>query len=64
MKVASWNVNSLNVRMPHLSTWLATAAPDIVALQETKLEDEKFPRLEIEFEGPKLCNLGFAARRG
>ncbi|HEX3124154.1 MAG TPA: exodeoxyribonuclease III [Rhodanobacteraceae bacterium] len=43
MKIASWNVNSLNVRMPHLSTWLATAAPDIVALQETKLEDAKFP---------------------
>jgi len=43
MKVASWNVNSLNVRMPHLSTWLAAAAPDIVALQETKLEDAKFP---------------------
>jgi len=43
MKVASWNVNSLNVRMPHLSTWLATAAPDIVGLQETKLEDAKFP---------------------
>ena len=43
MKVASWNVNSLNVRMPHLSAWLATAAPDIVALQETKLEDAKFP---------------------
>ena len=43
MKIASWNVNSLNVRMPHLSAWLATAAPDIVALQETKLEDAKFP---------------------
>jgi exodeoxyribonuclease III len=43
MKVASWNVNSLNVRMPHLSSWLATAMPDIVALQETKLEDAKFP---------------------
>ncbi len=43
MKIASWNVNSLNVRMPHLSAWLATAAPDIVALQETKLEDTKFP---------------------
>lgn len=43
MKVASWNVNSLNVRLPHLSTWLATAAPDVVALQETKLEDAKFP---------------------
>ena len=43
MKVASWNVNSLNVRLPHLTTWLASALPDIVALQETKLEDGKFP---------------------
>ncbi|HZW74436.1 MAG TPA: endonuclease/exonuclease/phosphatase family protein, partial [Caldimonas sp.] len=43
MKIASWNVNSLNVRLPHLSAWLASAAPDVVALQETKLEDAKFP---------------------
>lgn len=43
MKIASWNVNSLNVRLPHLGTWLADAAPDIVALQETKTEDAKFP---------------------
>jgi exodeoxyribonuclease-3 len=43
MKIASWNVNSLNVRLPHLSNWLASTAPDIVALQETKLEDAKFP---------------------
>ncbi|BDU15040.1 exodeoxyribonuclease III [Lysobacter auxotrophicus] len=43
MKIASWNVNSLNVRLPHLEQWLATSSPDIVALQETKLEDEKFP---------------------
>ena len=43
MKIASWNVNSLNVRLPHLLDWLAQAQPDIVALQETKLEDAKFP---------------------
>lgn len=43
MKVASWNVNSLNVRLPHLSTWLGETAPDVVALQETKTEDAKFP---------------------
>ena len=43
MKIASWNVNSLKVRLPHLVQWLATAQPDIVALQETKLEDSKFP---------------------
>ena len=41
--IASWNVNSLNVRMPHLAQWLAARQPDIVALQETKLEDAKFP---------------------
>lgn len=43
MKIASWNVNSLNVRLPHLEQWLRLRQPDIVALQETKLEDAKFP---------------------
>ena len=43
MKIASWNVNSLNVRMPHLAQWLRDAQPDIVALQETKVDDERFP---------------------
>ena len=43
MKIASWNVNSLNVRLPHLLHWLAEAKPDVVALQETKLEDHRFP---------------------
>ncbi|MBP6748588.1 MAG: endonuclease/exonuclease/phosphatase family protein, partial [Xanthomonadaceae bacterium] len=43
MKIASWNVNSLNVRLPHLEQWLQDAKPDVVGLQETKLEDTKFP---------------------
>ena len=43
MKIATWNVNSLNVRLPQLVAWLAEAQPDILALQETKLIDEKFP---------------------
>ncbi|MBB1088750.1 exodeoxyribonuclease III [Lysobacter sp. SG-8] len=43
MRIASWNVNSLNVRLPHLHQWLADATPDIVGLQETKLEDPRFP---------------------
>jgi exodeoxyribonuclease III len=43
MKIASWNVNSLNVRLPHLEEWLKLRQPDIVVLQETKMEDEKFP---------------------
>ena len=43
MKIASWNVNSLNVRLPHLEQWLRGFAPDVVGLQETKLEDHRFP---------------------
>ncbi len=43
LKVASWNVNSLNVRLPHVLAWCASASPDILALQETKLPDERFP---------------------
>ena len=41
--IASWNVNSLNVRLPHLEEWLKLRQPDIVGLQETKLEDGRFP---------------------
>jgi exodeoxyribonuclease III len=51
MKIASWNVNSLNVRLPHLEAWLASAAPDVVALQETKLEDAKFPDAALAAAG-------------
>jgi exodeoxyribonuclease-3 len=43
LKVASWNVNSLNVRLPHVQSWCAAASPDILALQETKMTDDKFP---------------------
>jgi exodeoxyribonuclease-3 len=47
MKIASWNVNSLNVRKPHLSEWLRMRTPDVVALQETKMEDAKFPEMPL-----------------
>ena len=43
LKIATWNVNSLNVRLPHLLGWLQTHAVDVVCLQETKLVDAKFP---------------------
>lgn len=43
MKIATWNVNSLNVRLPHVTDWLAREAPDVLAVQETKMEDHKFP---------------------
>ena len=51
MKLATWNVNSLKVRLQQLLEWLARAQPDVVCLQETKLEDAKFPRQELEAEG-------------
>jgi exodeoxyribonuclease-3 len=51
MKIASWNVNSLNVRLPHVERWCAEKQPDILALQETKLEDAKFPVAALETAG-------------
>jgi len=51
MKLATWNVNSLKVRLPQLIDWLAQVRPDIVCLQELKLEDPKFPRAELESAG-------------
>ncbi|RZZ81624.1 MULTISPECIES: exodeoxyribonuclease III [Pseudoxanthomonas] len=51
MKIASWNVNSLNVRLPHLEQWLAEFGPDVVGIQETKLEDHKFPDAALAAAG-------------
>lgn len=44
MKIASWNVNSLKVRLPQVLDWLEAHQPDVLGLQETKLTDENFPR--------------------
>ena len=51
MKLAAWNVNSLKVRLPQLLEWLESSQPDVVCLQETKLEDHNFPQAEIEAAG-------------
>lgn len=51
MKIATWNVNSLNVRLPHLLDWLARESPDVVGLQEIKCEDAKFPLQAIRDAG-------------
>lgn len=63
MKIASWNVNSLNVRLPHLERWMAESGPDVVGLQETKLDDERFPGAVLDqlgyrnvFHGQKTYN--------
>ncbi|MDO4905953.1 MAG: exodeoxyribonuclease III [Lautropia sp.] len=51
MKIATWNVNSLKMRLQHLLDWLAANPVDFLCLQETKLTDDKFPRAEIEAAG-------------
>lgn len=53
MLIATWNVNSLRVRLPQLTTWVGTSPVDVLALQEIKLQDEEFPRAEIEALGFK-----------
>jgi len=49
--IATWNVNSLRVRLPQLAAWVAESKPDVIALQETKLPDPDFPVAEIEALG-------------
>lgn len=51
MKLATWNVNSLAVRLPQLLDWLAQHQPDAVVLQETKLTDDKFPHEALSAAG-------------
>ena len=51
MKIATWNVNSLKVRLPHVLDWLATSQADILCLQETKTIDENFPVDDVEAAG-------------
>ena len=58
MKLATWNVNSLKVRLPHLVDWLQSAQPDIVCLQELKLEDSKFPSEALHAAGYSTVSSG------
>jgi len=58
MKLATWNVNSLTVRLPHLSSWLQANPVDVIALQELKLADDKFPFAAIEAAGYHACVFG------
>jgi exodeoxyribonuclease III len=58
MKLATWNVNSLKVRLPHVLDWLATTQPDVLCLQELKLEDKAFPVAEIEATGYRVAFSG------
>jgi exodeoxyribonuclease-3 len=57
-KIATWNVNSLNVRLPQVLDWLRDQQPDILALQETKLTDLDFPTLDIAEAGYRAVFAG------
>ena len=51
MRIATWNVNSVRLRLPHLLSYLADISPDVLCLQEIKCQDEQFPTLEFEGAG-------------
>lgn len=51
MKIATWNVNSLNIRLPQVGDWLSTQQPDVLVLQELKLEQDKFPVGALQMMG-------------
>lgn len=58
MKLATWNVNSLKVRLPQVLQWLTDNPVDVLCLQETKTMDEKFPYAEIEAAGYQVIFSG------
>jgi exodeoxyribonuclease-3 len=58
MKLATWNVNSLNVRLPHVLEWIAAEKPDVLCLQETKQEDSKFPYDALKEAGYNAIHSG------
>src|SRR5580704_17732581 len=72
MRIATWNVNSIRSRLDQLTAWLARAAPDVVCMQETKVEDALFPHealAEVGYRavisGQKTYNgVAIAARLG
>jgi len=58
MKIATWNVNSIRARMERLRAWLAAQAPDVLCLQEIKVEDKAFPVEELESLGYRVAAYG------
>jgi exodeoxyribonuclease III len=58
MRIVTWNVNSLNVRMPRVEVWLEETAPDVVCLQETKLSNDKWPALSFSALGYESAHHG------
>jgi exodeoxyribonuclease-3 len=64
MRIATWNVNSLRVRIPQLSSWLVENPPDVIALQETKVPDDGFPHETIQALGYQCVASGQKSYNG
>jgi len=64
VKIASWNVNSVKARLPHLLAWLEEAQPDVLCLQETKCLESDFPLLEVKGLGYRVECIGQRAYNG
>ena len=58
VKIATWNVNSVNARLPLLLRWMDQFSPDVVLLQELKCVEEAFPRIEVEDKGYNIAVKG------
>src|SRR5215469_11773602 len=64
MRIATWNVNSINMRLSHLLAWLDEETPDVVCLQEIKCLAQEFPQLELKGRGYHLEALGQRSYNG
>jgi len=64
MKLATWNVNSIAARLPHVIRWLESAQPDVLCIQETKCADEKFPLFELKATGYECIFYGQPSYNG
>ncbi len=64
LTIATWNINSIRMRLPLLLTWLKETAPDIVLLQETKTPDDQFPREALEDLGYNIALSGQKSYNG
>jgi exodeoxyribonuclease III len=64
VKIATWNVNSVKARLPHVLAWLESAKPDVLCLQEIKCLDADFPALEVKGLGYHVETLGQRSYNG
>lgn len=64
MRIASWNVNSIRARLDHVHTWLKTAEPDVLCLQETKVTDSEFPTETFARLGYETVRVGQRSYNG